>query len=297
MNETLLFAIVFASQILVISVLLPMRGWARGKYVLENCPPSTHPKLYAKPIEWHIRVMRIYMGLNIAIALGGIAIIVALILALGGQWDGSIVTPWSSNGEWDNAIVGPYFFLQLVPGLYLTVALAAHNKAMAKAPQPAVRTAELRRRRLTDFISPRMLAATALTYVAFVAFILYYQSFGFAWFDPWRKIAGVTFVYVVFAVSALFAVHGRNTDHHQPQQKRLAALKFMMKFLWIASIAVTAVVALDLVIELVLGHDVAEPIVASLICQLAGLSVMWPGFVARVNKGDFDVYRQDAQPT
>jgi len=93
------------------------------------------------------------------------------------------------------------------------------------------------------------------------------------------------------------AVHARNSDHHQPQQKRLASLKFMVKFLLIASIAVQVVVAVDLVIKLVLGPDVAEPAVASLMCQLAGLSVLWPGYIGRVNKADFDVYREDAQLT
>jgi hypothetical protein len=47
----------------------------------------------------------------------------------------------------------------------------------------------------------------------------------------------------------------------------------------------------------VLEPDVAEPAVASLMCQLAGLSVLWPGYVGRVNKVDFDVYKQDPQPT
>jgi hypothetical protein len=60
---------------------------------------------------------------------------------------------------------------------------------------------------------------------------------------------------------------------------------------------VQVVVAVDLLIQLVLEPDVAEPAVASLMCQLAGLSVLWPGYVGRVNKVDFDVYKQDPQPT
>lgn len=298
MGETLLFCFVFLSQIFLISVLFPIRGWARGKYVLENCPPSTHPKLYAKPVEWHVRVLRTYMGLNFAIALGGVAIIAALIIAtLGGQWDGSIAVPWSSNGEWATAIVVPFFFLQLVPMLYVQFAAAAHNKAMAKAPQPAVRTAELRRRRLVDFVSPKMLVASVLTYVAFVAFILYFRRFELAWFKPWLILAIVTGVYVMFAVSIVLVVHGRSPDHHQPQQKRLDALRFMVKFLLLASIGIPALVATNLVVKAVLGPDVAEPMIASLMCQLAGLMVMWPGYIAKLNKVDFDVYRQDAQIT
>jgi len=298
MGETLLFCFVFLSQILLISVAFPMRAWRRSKYVLENCPPSTHPKLYAKPIEWHVRVLHIFMGLNLAIALAGLAIIALLILAkLGGQWDGSIVTPWSTSGEWDAAIVVPFYLLQFVPMVYLSFSLAAHNKAMAKTPPPPVRTATLRRRRVIDFASPRMLVAAALTYFAFVAFIFYYRSFEFAWFSPWTNIAAVTAVYVLFAVSILVAVHGRSPDHHQPQEKRLAALKLGVKFLLLASMAIPAIVVINLVIKVVLGPDVAEPVVASLVCQLAGVAVLWPSYVARVNKVDFDVYRHDAQPT
>jgi len=299
MGETLLFCVVFLSQILWISVFIPMRAWSRGKYMLENCPPSTHPKFYVKPVEWHIRVLRTFMGLNLAIVVAGLAIIVALILAkLGGQWDGSIVTPWSTSGEWDAAIVTPFFALQLVPMFYISFSQQAHNKAMAKVPPPAVRTAELRRRRVIDFVPPAMLAASALTYVAFVAFVLYYRRFEFAWFSPWTNIAMVTALYVTFASSIVMALRGRNPDRHQPQKKRLDALKFAVRFLTLASIGLPALVATNLIIKLVLGPETAEPVVASLYCQLAGLIVLLPSYLARkVNKVDFDAYRQDAQPT
>ena len=298
MGETLLFCFVFLSQILLISVFVPLRAWGRAKYVLENCPPSTHPKLYAKPVEWHVRVLHVFMGLNLAIAAAGLAIIVALILAkLGGEWDGSIVTPWSTSGEWDAAIVVPFFLVQFVPTMYLHFSLMSHYKAMAKTPPPPVRTAALRRRRLLDFVSPRMLMVSAFTYIAFVAFILYYRRFEFAWFSPWTNIAIVTGMYVLFAVSLLLAVHGRSPDHHQPQQKRLDALRFAAKVLVVAGNSIPAIIVMNLVIKAVLGPDVAEPVVASLVCQLAAVSVLWPSYVARVNKVDFDVYRQDAQPT
>jgi hypothetical protein len=107
----------------------------------------------------------------------------------------------------------------------------------------------------------------------------------------------VTAVYVLFGASILMAVHGRSPDHHQPQQRRLAALKFGVKVLLLASMSIPAIVVINLVIKVVLGPDVAEPVVASLVCQLAGVAVLWPSYVARVNKVDFDVYRQDAQPT
>lgn len=58
---------------------------------------------------------------------------------------------------------------------------------MAKAPPPRVRTTELRRRRLVDFVSPTMLAIAALMNVAFIAFVLYdYLRLEL----PWFKAAG-----------------------------------------------------------------------------------------------------------
>jgi len=85
MGETILFCFVFSSQVLLISWLYPRRVISRGRYVLQNFPPSTHPKLYPYPPESFERWLRNIGRLNLVIFVAGLLIIVGLIpLALRG---------------------------------------------------------------------------------------------------------------------------------------------------------------------------------------------------------------------
>ena len=183
----------FLSQVLLISWFYAGRVVSRGRYVLQNYPPSTHPRLYTQPVEYYERRLRNFARVNLAIVVAGLMIIVGLILGtLGGEWDGAIVTPWSASGEWDAAIVTPFFVVQIVRERVPRISGAVkHQKAMAIAPPPRVRTTELRRRRLVDFVSPAMLVVAALTNVAFIAFVLYYRRFELPWFTAAGNIVGV----------------------------------------------------------------------------------------------------------
>jgi hypothetical protein len=137
--------------------------------------------MYPQPIEYYERRLRNYARLNHTIVVAGFAILVALAVGtFGTEWDGAIVTPWSTSGEWDAALL-PFFVLQVAPIPYLAFSARKHQKAMAKAA-PRVRTTDLQRRRLVDVVSPAMLLAVVLTNVAYVGFILWYRRFEFSWF-------------------------------------------------------------------------------------------------------------------
>ena len=64
-----------------------------------------------------------------------------------------------------------------------------------------VRTAELRPRRLFDFVSPAVIGLATLVYVSFVAFIIYVRQFDFPWFGGYVNIAIVTAMNLFFAGS------------------------------------------------------------------------------------------------
>lgn len=300
MGETLLFYFVFLSQILLISAVIPRRVVNLMRQVRQKYPPSTHPKLYPKPAEYYESVARNFTRLNLAIVVAGLLIIAALILGmLTGEWDGAIVTPWSASGEWDAAIVIPFTLVQLIPTLYLEIQKAKHYKAMAKFPLPPVRTAELRRRRLFDFVSPAMLVVAVLVYVAFVAFVLYYRRFEFPWFTAAGNIAGITAMNVLMAASVGWALHAGRRDHYQAHQDRLDLMRMVAKWSLILAIVTPLSIATQLVLK-VLAPEMAEtlePVIASVYSQVTLLAVLWPSYSYRIDKVNFDVYKQDAQPT
>ena len=293
MGETILFCFVFLSQVLLISGFYARRVISRRRYVLQNFPPSTHPKLYPQPIEYYERVLRNFARLNHVIVFAGLLIIVGLIFGtLGGTWDGMIVTPWSASGEWDAAIVTPFFLVQVFASMSMDLWSIKHKKAMAKAPPPRVRTTELRPRRLFDFVSPTMLIVAAFTNVAFIAFVLYYQRFEFPWFTAAGNIAIVAAMLLAFSVSIAIALSAPRPDPYQAPEDRRTAIKLLVQQALAFCVAIPVLNAAQLIIKL-FDQDLLEPVIASLYCQGCALALLWPLYRYRADKVDFDVYRRD----
>lgn len=283
MGETLLFCLVFSSQVLLISWFYPRRVIGRGRYVLRNFPPSTHPKLYPYAPEELERWLRNIARLNLVIVVAGLSIVAALILGvLGGEWAGRIVVP--------------FFVVQFVVALaYMNFSGRKFLLAMAKTPPPRVRTTELRRRRLVDFVSPTMLVVAALTNIAFIAFVLYdYWRFGLPAYKTVASIASVVFVLLVFSVTVGIALRAPRVDPYQAEQDRHDVMKLVVQQA-LAFCSVYPVLFAAWLIVQIFDPDLLEPIIASVFCQGIALASLWPSYRYRVDKVDFDVYRQDAR--
>jgi hypothetical protein len=167
-------------------------------------------------------------------------------------------------------------------------------KAMAKAPPPRVRTTELHRRRLVDFVSPALLVVAALTYVAFVAFVLYYRRFEFPWFTAAGNIVGVTVMFVMFAALIGITLRGRKPDPYQAHQDRRNWIKLVVRQALAFCIVTPVLIMVNLIIKS-FDPDYLEPVFATLFCQGSALALLWPLYSYRPDNVDFDVYRRDAQ--
>lgn len=303
-GEALAFFFVFLSQVLLISWYFPRRAVSRIQYVLTNYPPSTYPKLYPKPVEHYERVARNFARFNFALVVAGVSIVAALAIGtFGSDWDGAIVTPFSTSGEWDAAVVTPFLIVQFLPYLYYEIWAGRHARAMAKTAPPQVRTTELRRRRLVDFVSPALLVAAALTYVAFVVFILWYNRFGFAWFTAAGNITIFTAMYLVMGVSVCLAVYRRWPDHHQAHQDRQEIIRLVATRAVAIMIATPLLTMAQLTIKLFdpasgctdrVCSEFLEPVIASIGVQIVAALVL-SVYSYRVEKVDFGVYKRGAQ--
>ncbi len=84
---------------------------------------------------------------------------------------------------------------------------------MRSANALSTRKADLRPRRLLDFISPALLGAVTLTYVAFVLLIINVGQFGFEWFGGYLNILGISLMNAFFAGIVYWQLFGnRNFD-------------------------------------------------------------------------------------
>lgn len=289
--QIVLFCLAFLSQILLISWFYARRLISNRRYVLQNFPPSTHPKLYPQPLEYYERKLRNFARLNMAVVGAGVALIVAILGALAGAWDGGMFNPMHDQ-QWNTTVVVPYFMIQIFASLYLEFSLK-HSFAMAKAPPPRVRTTELRPRRLFDFVSPAALVAAVLLNVAFIAFVLYYRRFEFPWFTAAGNITVVAVMFVVFLLSVAFALYSARPDPYQAPQDRRNWLKSVVQHTLATCIAMPVLVTIVLLVKYV-DPDILEPFLTSLFCQAFSVATLWPTYVQRVDMIDYEVYRGDA---
>ena len=291
-GEILLFCLAFLGQILLISWFYPRRVVRERRFVLQNYPPSTHARLYPQPLEYYEGRLRAFERLNLAIVIAGVAIITAVLGALFGAWDGGIFNP-SRDQEWNQFVVIPYFVVQMIVAtVYLDLSSFKHHKAMALSPPPRVRTTELHRPRITDFVSPASLVVAGLVNLAFVGFILYYRSFEFPWFTAAGNLIGVSFMMLMFCLTVVFALYAYKPDPYQASDDRRANRKWLVRGMLTFCTVYPVLIVSSLVIKAV-DPDMLEPFLSCLYSVGCALALLWPRW--RVDRIDYDVYRSDAR--
>ncbi len=275
MPEHLFFHFAFLCQVLVISAYLPRTILRRMRHVLETYPPETHPKLYPGSVESYELSMRIYRVANRIILLAGLLLL------------GTLVSI-SRSGEWDHVIATWFFFLQCIPLMILDFSSILRARQLRESSTK--RTAELRARRLLDFVSPGLLTATAVVYLGFVGFIIYVRQFDYAWFGGFWNIVIITIANLFFAAIVYRAVYGKKRDPLQSPEDRNRRTRTLATTLMLTSIAATLFIALHVTLaafDLRLYQAASQSVYFQL---LAVISFR----VYQVTTTNFDVYRGPA---
>jgi hypothetical protein len=142
---TALIAAIFASQIVVCSFISAWRFKQANQSMLRNYPPRDFPKLYPitaeKMQQQHTQRMALRMGV------AGLAILV-LIVSLAQQ---ATAYQLAERLLW-------VAMAQMLPMLLFLPQQLGIARALKAMPPPAVRSAELRAWRVTDFVSPTAIA-------------------------------------------------------------------------------------------------------------------------------------------
>lgn len=279
MSVNSMLYLVFFGQVVLLSYYIPRQVLGRVRHVVANYPPSTHPKLYPVSMAATQRAQRTYRFWNLAVFLAGLALI-----SIG------IYSPSEEMLGWDsNSVLMIYMLLQYSPMIIATSSGFTYFNLRRRADSGTTRKAELSRRRLFDFVSPRLLALALLVYVAFVVLIIYLRQFNFPWFGGFWNIFGLTVANLLFVGIVYSAMHGKRKDPyqaHEDHRRQIAITANMMVF---SSIAATLSIALNVILHAVDLHTLT-PIIFSLYCQT--LAVI--GFRAfQIDNINFDVYREE----
>ncbi len=192
MFEKYAFFAAFTAQIVALSVVFPARLTRSVRTQSTSYSAENFPQLYLNGSSACGSIPgSLYRALNTSIAVLGLLLMGRLaIYTLRPDWDDGPV----------EALVSLYFAIQILPLCLAGWAAARFNKAIKHALPEEKRKATLQRRGLFDFVSPSIVLLAVLSYVLFVAFVIYIDRDPFPGFAGYLiNIGAVTLIYALMA--------------------------------------------------------------------------------------------------
>ncbi|MEO6078871.1 MAG: hypothetical protein ABIQ86_03725 [Steroidobacteraceae bacterium] len=264
MIEVYSFLAVFLVQILVMSVLYPLR---LSRLVQTNLKSSSAERLaeFYPGVDVgraHERFITRYRTANAVVAVLGL-------LLLGGFFS------YTKRPDWDEGRLGvvltAYCFLQYVPIILFGWFTTRFNKVHRRSSPESKRKAILQRRGLFDFISPLTVVLAILSYSSFVAFMFYVARHPFPGFaGPLPNIGILTLGYMLLGSMVYWQIYGRKTDPLQTHANRLHTIRVTVNN--IAWMFILAPIVLSLTsARRLLDLDSWSPFLGSLVFLTIGL--------------------------
>jgi hypothetical protein len=290
--DDVLFFAVYLSQILLISLYFPSRVLRRARVLIEAYPPSEYPKLYPVPRATIERLLRFYRHLNLGLLVLGLALLAAAWKT--GYTLDSVLRPGDAY-----PIKNPFRFAMGYTALqWLSLMLFGYweiryFKRMRAAAR--VRTAELKARRLLDFVSPALLAiavamyvgATVLLLVLGERFLIRHQ------FMTTYLFATMTICNIGWAGCSVWVLYGKKQNPHQTDGDRARMIRVVWQRMLVASMLLSVFVA---TMSALFAFRLVDYIwlAVSLFVQAAVVISTGMSFVTfRYGQESFEVYRAD----
>ncbi len=274
MPENSLLLIVLLCQALVASYFLPRVLLRRVRYVVNHYPPSEYVRLYPVSKEKMERAQRLYSLANHVILLIGIALVLY-----------GFYSPSKEILHWDSqTVLMFYFLLQNTPWL-----IVANNPGFTffnlarKYDDSGVRSAELKRRRLFDFVSPAIIWVALAIYCFFVLLVIAVPQL---WGAGYWNILFATLIIGFFATMIAVHLYGKKRDPFQSSEDRTREIRGNIQMSVYGCIAAMLFMIINVSLQ-PLGYGLQD-IATSLYFQ-ALILAYWK--IYRVDTVDFEVYK------
>jgi hypothetical protein len=214
---------VFTLQILAMSVLYP--AWFIGYLRLQatSIPAERLTQLYPG-VDLSLareRFLTRYRALNSGIAVFGLLLLV---------WLFSYTRRLDWGDRTVEVLIGVYFLVQGLLPLSLVIRHGVRFNKLHKSPLlEGRRKAVLQRRGLFDFVSPFMVVLAGLSYVLFVAFVIYIQRHPFPGFAGLTGIGVITLVYALQIYVVYAVLYGKKPNPFETHAGRLHTIGLVVK--------------------------------------------------------------------
>jgi hypothetical protein len=280
MIEAYAFLVVFAVQILAISVLHPVWFIRYVRVRAMSFPAEHFAQLYpgadrSVPLE---RFLTLYRVLNMGIAVLGL-------LLLG--W----LFSYLRRPDWDDgpveAIVAVYFVAQMMLQLGLVAWIdVRYSKLLKHSSAEGKRKAVLQRRGLFDFVSPFTVVLAVLSYFLLAGFVIYIQQDPFPGFAGYINIGAVTLVYALNAFGVYTMLYGRRKNPLETHADRVRAIGLGVRACIYSCIACVVFMSLNFTLVL-LDLQSWEPFALSVFFVTCAL-LCFRGFTAPPRRPEAD---------
>ncbi len=280
MNHIELLYLVFISQIVLISVIIPSWLKKRVDDMTSNYPPASYPKLYPlslAAISYAVRTFKLLNALMVMIGL--------LILGF------TVVTGADELLNWDTqSMLTVTFFLQLLPFLYLGLSGIKYQQLMRQVGQSSKRKAQLTPRNIMDFVPKYLLVATVISFMAYALMVIYIQQDPFPGFVGYWNILFVCLLNAFYFFMIQRIISGRKMDPHQSHDDRMNHTHLVVKLLTIGAILANLFLTINLVLSLLDLRHIGD-IIQSLYFQLVALMMSQ---TTTYEPDNYDVYRAES---
>lgn len=285
MLETVIFYLLFISQIGLFSYYFPKQLHQRMQLVINAYPPEQYPKLYPKKVDEYHAFHRRYWRLNQMLMLAGILILsVIMILQVNVLNDDFALIPWA------------YFMVQFIPLFMLEFSEFNQIKQMREHDTRSKRTAQLSSKGVFDYLSMGEVIMTALFFIGAAGVALIVDNPDFP-----NKIEDVGAVFVLLGTNLFFfgmsywTMRVRKFDPYQAPEDRDKIILTTLKSALYTSIGLSIFMAATVLLD-ANNMDYLMPSLISLYCQgIAFATLMMMLRNLDINKINFEVYRDSPE--
>jgi len=277
MWDNYLLYMVFLGQIFVISYYFPRKILGLINNSMQQHPRNAYPKLYPleeDAIKGKLNVFKIFNTVVVSIGLG--------ILAM------SIINSSDDLAGWDDqAVLGVFLMLQYLPMLYLGTQGFAYLKLMREQLENKHRSADLKPRKLLDFVSKQFITTAVVSYGVCVVTVLYFVQNPFDGFAGLVNILGLSALYAGLGFGIYQKLYGKKHNPLQSSKDRVFETTVAIKLLVLTAICSSLYISISLILASIDMRDLGN-LIYSLYLQFF---VFYIYHVMKVDHVDYSVYK------